>query len=914
PDPGEPLEATRAEPGRPARPAAPPAPRRGDVLGRYVVLEALGRGGMGEVYAAYDPELDRRVAVKLLRTATGTAADQARLLREGQAMARLAHPNVVAVYDVGALHRRVFVAMELVAGGDLRAWLAAAPRSRAEILAVFAAAGRGLAAAHRAGLVHRDFKPENVLVADDGRVKVADFGLARTSSGATAEPPPSARDELAGGGLLATPLTRHGALLGTPGYLAPELFAGGGADARSDQFSFCVALWEALCGSRPFPGVRARELCAAMAAGAPPERAHSQALPPWLRRVLLRGLAVDPSARFPSMEALLAALAADPARRRQRWLRTAAAAVGVAGAITGVAAWQWQQGEVCQGAGERLLGAWDPARSHAVRSAFLATGEPYAAASWRAVQGTLDRFAASWAAMRTAACEATHVHGEQSADLLDRRVACLDQRRAELAALVEVFTTADRQVVEGAAQAAHALTPLESCADTAALLDAAPPPRDPAGRQQLARFQRRLGRSHALYTAGRYGAAAEAADAALATAAELDWGPAAAAAHNARGAAHMALGDGAVAEEALRAAAWAAIAGHDDRQAVQAVSNLVELLGHHQARPEASEVWGELGAALVGRSGSPPDLRASLLQARGTVALTAGRYQQAAQLLGGLAALQERALAPDDPARAETLTALAAVALARGEQGEALELMRRSLELRRRAFGNDHPRVAASLNNLGAALVGSGAHDEALATFAEALAIKERLLGRDHPDVGTSVNNLGEVLRLVGRPAEAVPLFERALAVWSAALGEDHPWVAEALDGRGAALRDLGRYSAAAADHRRALALREARFGTSHPRLAYSLTGLGRALLGVGAAAAARPHLERALALRSDAEADPAEIAESRFALAAALWESGDRRQARALARAAHETYSALGAGGARQAAEVADWLAAHSL
>ncbi len=231
---------------RPRDPSAE-ALERGAAVGRYVILDRIGAGGMGVVYAAYDPELDRRVALKLLRTDRFAAPGHLRLLREAKALARLTHPNVVAVHDAGTFGDQVFVAMELVEGETLRQWLEAGARSWREVLDRLLAAGRGLAAAHAAGLVHRDFKPENVLLGRDGRVRVVDFGLAKALADAAEEP--AAPDS---GGELASPLTEWGAVLGTPAYMAPEQIRGIAADARSDQFSFCVALYEALYGERPF--------------------------------------------------------------------------------------------------------------------------------------------------------------------------------------------------------------------------------------------------------------------------------------------------------------------------------------------------------------------------------------------------------------------------------------------------------------------------------------------------------------------------------------------------------------------------------------------------------------------------------------------------------------------------------------
>jgi hypothetical protein len=280
---------------------------RGALLGRYVVLSRIGKGGMGVVYAAYDPDLDRKVALKLLLSHRGGGAEgRVRLLREAQAMARLTDPNVVSVYDVGAYGDQVWFAMEFIHGQTLARWLKQAPRRWSELLLVFLRAGGGLASAHAAGLVHRDFKPENVMIDEDGRVHVMDFGLVRSERSPTNEPPGNVSD-LGGLDALREVLTHEGAVIGTPQYMAPEQWSGTTTDARSDQFSFCVALWEALYGAPPFAASSVEELVGAVLAGRIQRPANSR-VPRWLHAALLRGLQVDPGQRFPSMHALLEAL------------------------------------------------------------------------------------------------------------------------------------------------------------------------------------------------------------------------------------------------------------------------------------------------------------------------------------------------------------------------------------------------------------------------------------------------------------------------------------------------------------------------------------------------------------------------------------------------------------------------------
>jgi class 3 adenylate cyclase/predicted Ser/Thr protein kinase len=289
---------------------APPAHGGGARIGRYRVLREVGAGSMGRVYAAEDPDLGREVALKVLRSPEGADREgrRARLLREARAMARLAHPNVITVYEVAEADEQIFIAMELVHGATLGRWLRDAPRGWRAVADVLCAAGRGLSAAHAAGIVHRDFKPDNVLVGDDGRVRVTDFGLAQVGAGeapaASGVPAaPSGTPELA-----LTALTASGALVGTPAYMAPEQLRGDPTDERSDLFSFCVAFWEALYGERPFAGRDLEELHTAVAAGAirpPPE---GRAVPRSLQDALRRGLQPARGDRPASMAALLAAI------------------------------------------------------------------------------------------------------------------------------------------------------------------------------------------------------------------------------------------------------------------------------------------------------------------------------------------------------------------------------------------------------------------------------------------------------------------------------------------------------------------------------------------------------------------------------------------------------------------------------
>jgi hypothetical protein len=296
-----------------------------DRVGRYQIVELLGSGGMGRVYRARDPDLGRDVAIKVLHRAGGGGELERRLLREARAVAQLSHPNLVAVHDVGTARGQVFIAFELIDGSTLTEWMRQPGRTLAERLRALADAGRGLAAAHAAGVIHRDFKPDNVLVARSGVVKVVDFGLAG-ATGATIE-------RAGDGEPLPVDLTMTGAILGTPAYMAPEQHRGAAADERTDQFGFAVSAWESLYGERPFRGVTMVELATATSSGdiAPPPEAAS--VPGTIEGALRRALSVDPAARFPDLPTLLAALVAPRRSPLRRWLPVAAFAGALAAAV-----------------------------------------------------------------------------------------------------------------------------------------------------------------------------------------------------------------------------------------------------------------------------------------------------------------------------------------------------------------------------------------------------------------------------------------------------------------------------------------------------------------------------------------------------------------------------------------------------
>ncbi len=442
--------------------------RAGEKIGRFRLLDRIGQGGMGVVYSAFDSELDRRVAVKLIRSAQPNPAERARMLREARAMARLSHPNVVTVFEAGTMGDEVFVAMEYVKGPTLRAWARDSARAWREVLAVYVEAANGLAAAHAAGLVHRDFKPDNVLVGPDRRPRVLDFGLARpptqTDRAASSSCMPVSEsgiysaDHTASIRIPRHVVTQTGAVLGTPGYMAPEQIAGRRLDHRSDQFAFCVSLYEALYGARPFHGATVAELFTRVAVGNFDPPPPDSRVPGWLRSVLLRGLQPDPEDRWPSMEQLIVQLRSDPARR---WRRGAAAVVGIC--VLSIAVWggtllAGHEAVVCSDAARHLGDVWGETRR-------VELTDTLPTETIRAVMPVIERYADSWIDAHTEACEATRVHGEQSSEMLDRRMHCLTRKKREFAVLVDALAEADAAAVSNAEPRARALSPVAACAD-----------------------------------------------------------------------------------------------------------------------------------------------------------------------------------------------------------------------------------------------------------------------------------------------------------------------------------------------------------------------------------------------------------------------------------------------------------------
>jgi eukaryotic-like serine/threonine-protein kinase len=791
---GPPLSSRDGERGRPLA--------RGDSVGRYLVLDRIGAGGMGSVYAAYDPELDRRIALKTLHTtrSDGRPMDQKALVREAKAMARLSHPNVVTVHDVLEFGDQVLLAMELVEGESLRAWLERQPRSDREIVEVFAQAGRGLAAAHAAGIVHRDFKPDNVLVGADRRVRVADFGLAQDDpQGGVPVSDPSAHIH---GQLADSTFTTFASLRGTPRFMAPEQFVGERADARTDQFAFCVSLWGALFQQPPFEGDDLLALIGNVKKGKL-TAVRSRGTSSRLREVLARGLANDPASRYASMGALLEALEHDPrAPRRRNAIVAGGALLVVAAAALGMVR-QRAEARGCRTLTHRLDGVWDAQRKGAVHDAFTSTRVGYAEDAFARTGQLLDRYAENWGQNVVAACEA----GRGAEPVASRRDQCFGERLTELKALADVLTQADRSAVEHAVQAARQLPDIAPCNGPDPLGER-PVPSDPVIRAQTAALEEQLRVAETMRSAGQTRAGVELATRNVAEADRIGFAPLTAEALLLLGQLQSDGEDRPSAEATLRRATLAAESAGASHTAVKAWLEWAHLAAERSDWATADERF-DFATAWADRLGDQGALRGELLLRRGERLADSGAQDAARELHLKALALLERT---SSDLRPLAIKDLGIDADTQGRYPEARDYYARALAEYERLYSPDHPTVGLVLNDIGQMECEAGNWQVGTAALERALHIAEGAFGPDDPRLINGEFNLALVLDGQDRPADALPLAERALASADKTYGPDHPSTAFALSALVNALTDLNRPLEAIDPAVRELAIRQ-----SHP-------------------------------------------------------------------------------------------------
>jgi tetratricopeptide (TPR) repeat protein/predicted Ser/Thr protein kinase len=825
----------------------------GDRVGRFLVVRHVAQGGMGALYKAYDPQLDRAVALKLVRTGgVEETPFRERLLREARALARLSHPNVVTIYDAGVFgDNEVFIAMEFVEGTTLRRWLRT-PRSIAERLDAFLEAGAGLAAAHRAGLVHRDFKPDNVIVGEDGRVRVVDFGLARatTSGGEPGEPEaaravsPLAVDLPSPGSTpdpLATPLTQFGTQLGTPRYMAPEQHLGLPVTEKTDQFAFCVALHEALYGAPPFSAKKHDELVLAVTAGKldpPPPGAD---VPRWIRDVLVRGLSRAPDARFPTLDALLDALRKDPAARRRTWIVRAwiaAAALAAAGSIAYAAN---RPRLACASVGRDVESAWGAERRGSVEAAFGRSGTPYAPTMLGAVERALDAYAKDWSEASVRACLAGLERSDGTREATSR---CLRERLVDLGALTEQLADADAKTVASAESVALGLPSPSACTTPAGLAGTAMPPRDPVVRARVDDLERRRAGAATRADLGHLEEAQAVLEGVLHDAEVTNHGPLVADVLFDLGRVEGYRLAYAPAEARLLRAVTVADASRQDATRARAETELVRL-DYTQAHYDDALTHADRAMGVAQRVGDDA-LTARLFMQRAWARSFAGKNEEAIEDARQGLALVTRAEGPRSPLAAELHSVLSSAASDLGRGDEAEREGREALAIVESIYAAQSERRARMSENLALVLADRHEMAEAVALQSRAVDTAVALWGDGSANTAIKRQNLGSMLVDAGRPADAIPVLQASLSALDAD-PEQH----------------------------------ESQW------LAYTLTGLGAAYLATGAPERARPMLERAVAIVESKDLDPDVAGESRYRLAVALVATqGDAKRASALARA----------------------------
>jgi tetratricopeptide (TPR) repeat protein len=970
-------------------------PRQMVKISRFVLIERIARGGMGEVYAAYDGQLDRKVAIKLLRPDVRTSSSNARerLLREAQSLARVSHPNVVQVYEAGEAGDQVYVAMELLRGTPLHTWLEqyAGDRDRhwRVILETFIAAGRGLAAVHAADLLHRDFKPANVLVGADGRVCVVDFGLARAArdahssesvlaSGSGALPEtrndtkPDTKPDTRPDGNIDAPiahdgqppgrLTQSGMLVGTPAYMAPEQISGDEVDHRSDQFSFCVALYEALYGTRPFPGEDFSTLRDSLTTGeilAPP--AHTR-VPGWIWRVLARGLARNPAERHPSMTELIAALERVATRKRRRWM--AAAALLGAGMLAGGGAVVGTHDRMaCAEAAESALAdAWDAGARARVHAAFAGTGVPYAETVWTGVAHGIDGYIERWQGERVAACRATHGDEIQTHHELALRNRCLDDQAERLQHLIDRFAHADARLVEKAHDALATMDGPETCSNVTALRSAPPPP-DPTSYSDIQALYAvlDLARVHAI--AGRFDQALQLADQQVEVARATGYAPAHARALYHAGDIRLERGSPAdvkpgiamlhealdlaeaAGDDPLAADIWSSLfhrrEGVEDpgqlafwaRRALaltermrdqgvrraRALHNLGTALYRQQQDYEAAAAH-QLQAIDLARSASaPPLLVAEMLHDRANTLQQLARHGEARAAYEEAMAITRAVVGDAHPRmlalRLNYAEFLIQSAELSGERDDgAMERARAYLEqeriLRTQYYGPESAAVAKVHLVMATHDIQRQAFDSAETHLVHVIDVHERASGRSHPDLAEPLMFLGIVCFYTDRYDQALSHWQRERDLRLAQADRQPETLGVTESNIGEALYRLGRHAEALDAFDRAQRQFDQVASVNPAYLAQVNKGRGQVLLALNRPLLAVDYLERALPLVREHSLDRLELADTLWSLARALraGHPGAGERARALATEAHAIYES-GDGMRARTAEIAAWL-----
>ncbi len=912
-----------------------PKPVEQPELDRYRIEGEVGAGGMSVVYAARDVELNREVALKVMRRDVGESHDQHQLIEEARALAGLNHANIVPVYDVGyANDGRLYMSMELVRGKSLRAWIEARPRSVAEILGVLIGAGRGLAAAHARSLVHCDFKPSNVLVGEDGRVRVVDFGIARrvllseTITARSVGDDSDTRD----------PDRKRPQVIGTPRYMSPEQMRAHPLDAKTDQFSFCLTLYEALYGQLPFLGTSNRQRLRNIVHGNIRKQPRGSLVSGRVHAIVTRGLAASPDDRWRSMDELLHALgrAKHPTRR---WVPVVAAtAVGCAmGAVTFAS-----REPPCASTQGELDAVWNSTRRDRLRDAFRASGLPTADDEFERVDARVSAFATEWAASRLRACE-------DEASPNEVRVAqrsCLRRALEQLGVLVEVLGSADLTTVRDANIAVAALPDIGLCESGAATGGGDIPEHL---RDRVEALDEQLSTAPLLVTLHRYRRAEELTSRILHEAEQLGHPPLLAEAQYRRADVLASRGLQNDAAELFEKAFHTAQTARMDALAAEIAVDLQLTYGYRLAQPKLAERWTKLARAAVERLGDDGAQRAEFVRTEGLIALRGSDFATARERFEASLAIYERIDHPDPLPKAEASSNLGIACLEMGLLDEAEEALRRALTLTEGEVGPYNTRLISIINNLGSLAQARGAHEAALEYFERVYQAELALFGPVDVRIAMSLNNLGSSLSALRRDDEAVGYYQRSIAAYESGdhhgvdlarpvgnLAVAHMRAGELDQAEAALLRaielieaesgpmqaDLSihwfnlasvrlqrqEYDRAREALERCNEIDEAALGHDHPNVAQNLAALASVHVNLDEPAEARRLLEQALTIFANFELDPVTVSYTEFELAKLLWNDGKRERARALVSNAERVFRSAGAAAKPQLDGLLEW------
>lgn len=815
-------------------------------LGRYVIRRQVGKGGMGAVYEAHDPRLDRTVAIKVLTLehseSHGKAGPKARFLREARSMANLSHENVVTVYDVQELEGVCVIAMDFVDGCTLRDWVLGDKRSWQEIVDVFILAGRGLEAAHEAKIVHRDFKPENVLVAKSGEVKVTDFGLARQVPAVTLAP---TQPEGHKARFRHTPdclgiVTSVGTVMGTPAYMAPEQWQGAGVDDKADQFSFCVALYEALTGRRPFPLTLSPEETVQSMKAIPRPLTK---VPRRLQEILLRGISFNPDDRYPTLSNLLEELVHLRNRPRRRWRQVAAGAtLALGGAILGTV---FDQPPQCDVGAKRFAEVWSPASAEKIARKFLATEMPHNKEALALISQGLDSYGKLWANQYKEACEATHVRKERSLRVLDTRMACLDIQLDQVRSLTEALHESKPSVVVQAPEAVSRLAKPEKC-NTSNVNNPSHelPAEMEAGVKTLERALRDV---EALYHTGQYQLAMERLALVLHEAQRLAHEPTLARGRLQRGRLHRALAHYSAASADLESAYTSMLKLGADAAAAEAATELSHIVGFYQGDIDRGFVWGKSALPLAQRGKGEQSLEyANALHRYGTLLWRKNRLDESESYIKAAQDIRHSLFGDRHPDVAASVGMLGLIADSRRDYSSALRLHKEALDLSIAVLGPGHPDVVRYRNNLGMVLRRLENYEDAKNQYQAGLTTARAYYGDEHYSVIALLVNLGTTQFHTG-DAESVRSHELALKISRKLLGEADTLTADCYNALGYTLLYHGSEERAEMLLKKAIAIYETFGASSDVRRGLAKSNLGKTSIALGRFEEARTQFNEAL-------------------------------------------------------------------